>query len=239
MRKVKRMIPLVACCCLLATLNASCGCSNLFRDPEGELFAYLAEKYPDDKFTKIRDAGGGIEFQYDYGMYVKSEKFPDAKIHVSHGKFGLEAEQSIRDNYMAYYFEEEAKEYTQQLAEGIYGECVCTSSLNFMAMLSPSVTLESTVLDYLQNSMNSFSCSIYLPMYTNERDRDEQFNRLCDLIVEQQLEVGFYIGYLSEESYHSLTETGEIDIDAILDDTLFQISEDRTGIKIIVEFGGV
>ena len=204
MRKVNRMIPLVACCYLLTTMNASCGCSNLFRDPEGELFAYLAEKYPDDKFTKIRDAGGGIEFHYDYGMYVKSEKYPDAQIYVSH--VPRNGEQFIFDNYMAYYFEEEAQEYIQQIVDEIFGECKVFSDVNISGVIDPAITKESSVLDFLRNS-GGFYVRCFLSPEKYPDDIETAAEVLCERVSSERLNCYLTVRFFNSQVYYNGFDT--------------------------------
>ena len=223
MRKVKRMIPLVACCCLL--MSCSVGQSR-----QDKLLQYMENKYSEDNFAWVQNELNNNREKY--GIIVSSENFPDARILVR--EYDNESNDYILDNYMAYYFANPAAEYIRMIAADIWGDCKVYCEPHAQDISTSHLTKSSTALDYLQ-TQSMCNIKVVLPSTELTQEDAEAFR---NAIYSQEIyRVNFGVMSLSDVVYYQeLTSYVSIPSDKIEDSFYFFLLEDKSEEENMIEW---
>ena len=206
MRKVKRMIPLVAYCCLL--MSCSVGQSR-----QDKLLQYMENKYSEDNFAWVQNELNNNREKY--GIIVSSENFPDARILVR--EYDNESNDYILDNYMAYYYKTEAETYVSELISEIYPENYVYLQFEHYQLLSSDLALSSSLQDFLELCDHSFHLVILLPPTQSLDQMEKDYKLLCNIVKDQEIRAAFDVCYLNDQSYYqsiTLDEKSEERIDS-------------------------
>ncbi|WP_028521250.1 hypothetical protein [Ruminococcus flavefaciens] len=213
MKRIKQCASAVTAVLTSAAMLWGCAVASE-SDSRQELIKGLEKKYG-ESFTLIEDAGGG-NFSADHcAVYVRSESFPNERIYAVHGVFDGKTED--RDNFMAYWFRNEAVTYLTDMAEDIYGDCRSFYVPDDRGVLPADIGKDSSVGDMLRGG--KFYWYLLLPEGQDLSKKDEQLDELMDKLAEEKTGCYFYIAYMDDNGvYRDTSSPKELDRDHILAD---------------------
>lgn len=133
---------------------------------ETKALKYMKQKYQED-FTPGIYTPGNYKHAYN-NLTVFSENFPNDEIDVYEGKKG-----AFEDTYPHVFFKKSVEDLMNEIAKPLFQQCTCY--LNGCTIpADPSITMKSSLEEYLKASSLSLSVNIYI----NELDTINDYNEL-------------------------------------------------------------
>ncbi len=187
--------------------NAAAPAESDKSDGKSALIRSLDEKYG-EKFTFLENAGGGTMMGEHCAIFVRADSLPNDRIYAVHGIFDGKVDD--RDNYMAYYFREEASSYFTEIAKEVYGECRAFYEPEEEAVIPNWIGKNSDVKELLRSTKPYYS--VILPSGQDMDEKDKKLDEIFNRIKEEEINCYFYIAYLdSDELYDGIGSAWGID----------------------------
>jgi hypothetical protein len=164
----------VVCLVLGVLLVGVGGCSRVLDGGAGDgatekMLAYMHAKY-DDRFEFVSPFGGGVSKSTASQIVVRSEKFPDASIHVFHDV--RDGEDVFEDNYVEIRYEDETRAALEEILRGAFsGKDVLVEYSVGSGHLSAAFTDETTFEEYAGSRAVLIGFSARVAVGDSEVDR--------------------------------------------------------------------
>lgn len=148
----------------------------------------MKQKYQED-FTPGIYTPGRYKQIYN-NMTVFSDKFPKDEIDVYESKKG-----SFEDTYPHIYFRESVEALMNELAKPLFKQCICYSNVCTIPT-DESVSIHSSLMDYLKNTCLNLSASIYIKESNDINNYNELSSKLETEFKEHMLPRDITLYYL-------------------------------------------
>lgn len=222
------MVLLLSGCAVNSGVNATNGENTVVpaesakSDGKSALIRSLREKYGEN-FTFLENAGGGTMMGEHCAIFVHADSFPGDRIYAVHGIFDGKVED--RDNYMAYYFREEASSYLTEIAKEVYGECRAFYVPEEEAVVPNWIVKNSDVKELLRSTKPYYY--VILPSGQDMDEKDKKLDELFNIIKREEINCYFYIAYLdNDDLYNELSSARGMDKEHIIADCTLGMDKD-------------
>lgn len=186
---------------MLVILLGGSGCMFI-RNLRQEMLDYMNEKY-DDTFTFVEETGGGVSSRRN-NILVSSERFPNARILVSHYQKTDTEEERFSDNYIAFVYEEEVRLALTKATQSVYGDCRVFHRPAPMP-LGSDVGPETTLAEYLGDSASHLSAVVFVED-AQEEDRNVLLETFRRELQEQGISLGVTLLYVDPAELPEITD---------------------------------
>ena len=158
---------------------------------------YLTEKYPDDTFHFI-NIGTETFGSSHVEMIASSDKFPNPEYYI-HVRMTRKTHE-ITENYIEFYFREQAIAHIRSFVESIYGPCRIRSNISGTGLLLSDLSPDMEVSEYLRNAKNTPYCILDFKIHTTKdpSSKDEDLESLRQALASQEYRLGLSFSYVKE-----------------------------------------
>ena len=162
---------------------------------------YLTEKYPDDTFHFI-NIGTETFGSSHVEMIASSDKFPNPEYYI-HVRMDRKTRE-ITENYIEFYFREQAIAHVRPFIENIYGTCLIKCGIAGTGLLKSNLTPDMNVSEYLRDVKDAKGCSLQFSIYTTKDSvpKDEDVEALRLVFAEMESQIDICILYVKELNAH-------------------------------------
>lgn len=156
------------------------------KESVSKLLHHIQEKYKDDTFTC--DFTDSYECDNKIFIFVKSEKYPDAKVQVCQ-RVVEEEKVVIEDNYMAYVYAEGIETEIGEVFKQIYGQrCNILYEPSKAFLISDG--LEMDIHEYMASPYSNIHACVFIYNIGQDAEKNTQIERLRGLLKERKIVMG-------------------------------------------------
>ena len=170
-------------------------------DYKKAMMTYLENKYPDDTFHFI-NIGTELWNANYVEMIVSSDKFPAPEYYI-HVRMD-EKSHAITEDYIEFYFREQAIAHVKPFVENIYGASHISCGIAGTSLFPSRLSADMDVSEYLRDVKNAQGCSLDFSIYTTKdlATKEEDIELLRQALATREFKVDLGILYVKELNDH-------------------------------------